>query len=211
REAAPNKNNPPPQVEEKKKILDSIARQIMECTNCGLHKTRRKAVPGAGSLSPLVLIVGEGPGASEDASGKPFVGRAGKYLDKWLSAVKLETEMIPLNRSANAFITNIVKCRPPQNRDPGTEEAVACFPYLEKQIEVLKPRSILTVGRIAAKLLTGSSSGIGSLRGQVYHYGKIPLVPTYHPSAVLRDPSLRRAVWQDLKLLKSVLEHHELR
>ena len=120
-------------------------------------------------------------------------------LDKWLAAISV-------SREKNAFIANIVKCRPPGNRDPQPEESEACFPYLERQIELVRPRSILAVGRIAAQRLIGSDIGIGKLRGKVYAWGGIPLIPTYHPSGVLRNPSLRGAVWEDLKRLRSLLD-----
>ncbi len=179
--------------------LEKIAREVNACRKCELAKTRIKPVPGEGVLDPLVMIIGEGPGGDEDRTGRPFVGRAGKYLDKWLNA-------IGLSREKNCFIGNIVKCRPPNNRDPKPEESNACLPYLLKQIEILQPKAILTVGRISSQILLGRTSGIGSLRGKVYYYMDIPLVPTYHPSGVLRNPSLRPYVWEDLKLLKSVIE-----
>jgi DNA polymerase len=178
-----------------------VAREVAACRRCGLHAGRRNAVPGEGAEKPLVLVVGEGPGADEDRTGRPFVGAAGKYLDKWLAAVEL-------SREANCFIANVVKCRPPGNRDPQPEEAAACRPFLERQIELLRPRAILTVGRIASRLLLGREDPIGALRGRAYEYQGVPLVPTFHPSAVLRDASLRRAVWEDLKRLKSILDTH---
>ena len=152
-----------------------------------------------GVESPDVLVVGEGPGADEDAQGLPFVGKAGQYLDKWLDAIQL-------SRHTNCFIGNMVKCRPPMNRDPQPDEIAACLPYLERQIALLKPRFILTVGRISSAVLTGQEAGIGRLRGRTYSFHGIPLIPTYHPSAVLRDPSLRRPVWDDLRRLKAELE-----
>ncbi len=183
----------------RKEELEKIAKEVSVCNKCGLGKTRTKPVPGEGVLNPAVMIIGEGPGADEDRTGRPFVGRAGKYLDKWLDA-------IGLSREKNCFIGNIVKCRPPNNRDPKPEESSACLPYLLKQIEILRPKAILTVGRISSQILLGRTSGIGSLRGKVYYYMDIPLIPTYHPSGVLRNPSLRPYVWEDLKLLKSVIE-----
>ena len=152
-----------------------------------------------GVESPDVMVVGEGPGADEDAQGLPFVGKAGQYLDKWLDAIQL-------SRHTNCFIGNVVKCRPPMNRDPQPDEIAACLPYLERQIALLKPRFILTVGRISSSVLTGQEAGIGRLRGRTYSFHGIPLIPTYHPSAVLRDPSLRRPVWDDLRRLKAELE-----
>jgi DNA polymerase len=199
-------HNPPPGFDE---TLDSrraeegdslkrIAAQVRACTACGLHQGRTHAVPGEGVSSPTVLVIGEGPGAAEDRSGRPFVGAAGRYLDKWLAA-------IDSGRETNAFIANIVKCRPPGNRDPLPEEQAACRPYLERQIVLLGPRVILTVGRIASQTLLQTGTPLGRLRGRVHTYREIPVVPTYHPSAVLRDQSLRKPVWEDLKRLMSVL------
>jgi DNA polymerase len=145
------------------------------------------------------MVVGEGPGAEEDRRGKPFVGRAGQYLDRWLAAVGLD-------RTSNCFIGNIVKCRPPGNRDPLPEESAACMPYLKEQIDILKPKAILTLGRIATQILCGRSEGIGKLRGEELDYLGIPVVPTYHPSAVLRNTDLRPAVWEDLKRLRALPE-----
>ena len=153
-----------------------------------------------GVSSPDVLVVGEGPGADEDISGLPFVGKAGQYLDKWLEA-------IGMSRHKDCFIANVVKCRPPENRDPRDDETEACLPYLRRQIEILRPRIILTVGRIAAITLIGEETSLGRLRGRTYRFNGIPLIPTYHPSGVLRDPSLRGPVWEDLKRLKAELEN----
>ena len=146
------------------------------------------------------MIVGEGPGGDEDIKGIPFVGAAGQYLDKWLSAINLD-------RHRDCFIGNIVKCRPPGNRDPEPDEIYKCLPYLERQIALLKPDIILTLGRISGRILTGEDSGIGRMRGRVYTYNGIPVIPTYHPSAVLRYPEkYKRAVWEDLKKLRSELD-----
>ncbi len=186
--------------------LSSIAGQIAGCRNCRLHRSRRKTVPGAGSPRPVVLVVGEAPGGEEDRTGEPFVGNAGRYLDKWLGAVKIGSDGVSLSRKANIYITNLLKCRPPGNRDPEPDELDACWGFLERQIALLRPKAILTVSRFAAQRLTGQSLGIGELRGKVYRYKSIALVPTYHPSAVLRNPSLRAPVWEDLKHLRSVID-----
>ena len=180
--------------------LEGVAREVAACQRCALHRGRRRTVPGEGVLNPRVLVVGEGPGAEEDATGRPFVGKAGQYLDRWLKAIDLD-------RKVNCFIANIVKCRPPGNRDPLPEESAACLPYLREQIAILRPAAILAVGRIAAQVLTGRAAGIGELRSRQYTFGDIPLVVTYHPSAVLRDPSLRAPVWEDLKRLNALLGH----
>lgn len=179
--------------------LEKIAAQIEKCSKCRLCQKRKNVVPGMGVMNPDVLVVGEGPGGDEDVQGLPFVGRAGQYLDKWLDA-------IGLSRSTNCFIGNVVKCRPPMNRDPQPDEIEACLPYLERQIAIIKPKFILTVGRISSAVLSGQEAGIGRLRGKTYSFKGIPLIPTYHPSAVLRDQDLRRPVWDDLRRLKSELE-----
>jgi uracil-DNA glycosylase family 4 len=183
--------------EERLHQLASIAARIHKCERCPLHQGRMKAVPGAGVLDPLVMVIGEAPGAEEDRRGIPFVGRAGRYLDKWLDAINV-------SRDQNAFIGNIVKCRPPGNRDPNPGESDACIRYLKEQIDVIRPVTILTVGRIASSILIGSSAGIGALRGTTYSYNGIPLIPTYHPAAVLRNPALRQPVWDDLKRLAAL-------
>ena len=178
--------------------IGEIAREVAGCKSCGLWETRKNTVPGIGVRRPVVLVVGEGPGAEEDRTGIPFVGPAGRYLDKWLAA-------IDLSRETNCYIGNVVKCRPPGNRDPEEDEVSSCIGYLERQVDELGPRAILTVGKIATQVLTGQSRGIGSMRGSTYSYRGIPLVPTYHPSAVLRDPDYRPRVWEDLKRLKDLL------
>ena len=179
--------------------LEKIASEIAKCKKCRLCEKRRNVVPGMGVLNPDVMVIGEGPGGDEDVQGLPFVGRAGQYLDKWLVAIGLD-------RSTNCYIGNVVKCRPPMNRDPQPDEIAACMPYLVRQIAILKPKFILTVGRISSAVLSGQEAGIGRLRGRTYSFKGIPLIPTYHPSAVLRDQDLRKPVWDDLKRLKAELE-----
>ncbi len=179
--------------------LADVAWKVNECTLCDLCKTRQHAVPGAGVMNPKVMVIGEAPGAQEDRTGEPFVGPAGKYLDAWMGALKLF-------RGRDLFIGNIVKCRPPENRDPLPDEKEACLPFLQRQIQIVKPKTILCVGRIAAQILTGESVGIGRLRTKQYKFEGIPMVVTYHPSAVLRNPQdYRKPVWEDLQqLLKLV-------
>jgi DNA polymerase len=179
--------------------LQTIAGKIAVCTRCGLHEHRHKTVPGTGCIKPAVLVIGEGPGADEDMQGEPFVGNAGRLLDKMLAS-------ICLSRQANCFITNVVKCRPPQNRDPRPEESDACISFLEAQIHLLKPMLILALGRIAAQNLLQTTDGIGHLRGKFHSYAGIPLLATYHPSALLRNETLKRPAWEDLKLFRSRLE-----
>jgi DNA polymerase len=184
--------------EERRRQLDAIAEQIRSCQACPLSMGRNNAVPGEGALDPMVMIVGEGPGYNEDQQGRPFVGKAGHYLDKWLEA-------IGITREDSAFIANIVKCRPPNNRDPKPEEIDVCSPYLIKQIALVRPRMIVTVGRISTRMLTGSTQGITRIHGTFFRYNGIPLVPTFHPSAVLRNPAYRRPVWEDLKKVRNWL------
>jgi DNA polymerase len=145
------------------------------------------------------MVIGEGPGAEEDRTGLPFVGPAGQLLDKMLGA-------IGLSREENCFIGNIVKCRPPMNRDPAPDEQAACLPFLDRQLALLRPRAILAVGRIPAQSLLGVKDGIGRLRGRAFEFRGVPLVATYHPSALLRDDGLKRPAWEDLKLLRSILD-----
>ena len=183
--------------------VDAIAADIGGCSVCALAPTRTNVVPGEGAPHPLVMVIGEGPGADEDRAGRPFVGKAGQLLDKMLAS-------IGLSRDKNCFIANMVKCRPPGNRDPEAGEIAACFPYLERQINLLKPKVILCAGRIAAQNLLKTSRGINALRGEFtsIKIGDtfIPVLPTFHPSALLRDESNKRPAWEDLKLLRSKLE-----
>ncbi|MBO4509570.1 MAG: uracil-DNA glycosylase [Spirochaetaceae bacterium] len=179
--------------------LENIARKIAVCKRCRLCEGRRNTVPGIGVPKPLVLVIGEGPGADEDASGEPFVGKAGQLLDKMLAAINL-------SRHTNCFIANIVKCRPPNNRDPMPNEAEACRSFLDAQISVLKPKMILTVGRIAVQNILNTTTGINKLRGQFFEYRDIPLLPTYHPSALLRNEEMKRPAWEDLKKFRARLE-----
>ena len=185
--------------------LETVAAEIRVCEACGLAATRTKTVPGEGAERPLVMVIGEGPGADEDAAGRPFVGRAGQLLDRMLGS-------IGLFRGKNCFIANMVKCRPPGNRDPGPEETAACRAYLERQIALLKPKLILCAGRVASQNLLKTSKGINALRGDFIEFKPsfesdvISVLPTFHPSAILRDESLKRPAWEDLKLLKSRLE-----
>jgi DNA polymerase len=178
--------------------LEAIAAEIRGCRHCRLCENRTRTVPGTGVVRPLVMVIGEGPGEEEDLQGKPFVGPAGKYLDKWL-------ESIGLSRGTNAYIANIVKCRPPGNRDPSPEESDACMPYLLRQVKAAGPKTILAVGRVAAQNLLRTGEGIGRLRGQPGTWRGLPFLATYHPSAVLRDPQLRRPVWEDLKTLQRLM------
>jgi DNA polymerase len=182
--------------------LEAVAADAGACTACGLAVTRKNTVPGEGAVNPLVMVIGEGPGADEDAAGRPFVGRAGQLLDKMLGSIGLV-------RGKNCYIANMVKCRPPGNRNPETVEISACYPFLERQIILLKPVIILCAGNVATQNILKTSRGITAMRGQFAEFKigelTIPVLPTYHPSALLRDESMKRPAWEDLKLLKSRL------
>ena len=178
--------------------LDKIAGEVAQCKKCRLCEKRKNIVPGMGVLNPDVLVVGEGPGGDEDLQGLPFVGKAGQLLDKMLAAISL-------SRSQNCYIANVVKCRPPHNRDPLPEEVSACISFLDAQISLLKPSMILLMGRVAAQSVLRTSQGINALRGNFSMYNGIPVMPTYHPSALLRDERLKAPAWQDLKAFKAKL------
>jgi len=179
-------------------LLSAIAEKAVLCSACALAAGRKQVVFGQGVSSPLVLVVGEGPGAEEDNQGLPFVGPSGKLLDRMLAS-------IGLSREENCYIANIVKCRPPENREPAPDERAACMPWLEEQIRLLAPKVILCAGRTAAQAMLSTSEGINRLRGRIHSRGGIPLVATYHPSALLRDESLKRPAWEDLKVLRELL------
>ncbi len=169
---------------------------VSQCTRCRLHESRSQTVFGVGSEDADWMIIGEAPGAEEDRRGEPFVGRAGKLLDEMLRAVGENRE--------TAFIANILKCRPPNNRDPKPEESNECRGYLERQIELVQPRIILAVGRIAAQLLLDTDTPVGRLRGRRHQLGDTPLVVTYHPAYLLRSPAQKRKAWDDLCLARRV-------
>ena len=184
--------------EDKTVSLNNLSEKIASCQRCVLAKTRTKTVPGCGVCNPLVLVIGEGPGFEEDRQGLPFVGPAGKLLDKMLFSIQL-------SRNVNVYIANIVKCRPPQNRNPYPEEADACSSFLQSQIAILKPKAILCAGSVAAQNLLKTSVGVTKLRGSFFDYSGIPAAVTFHPSALLRDPSLKALAWEDLKFFRHKL------
>jgi uracil-DNA glycosylase len=178
---------------------DALQAQVAGCTACDLHKTRTHTVFGVGNKRARWLIVGEAPGAEEDRQGEPFVGRAGHLLNEMLLAIGLKREQV--------YIANILKCRPPHNRDPRPEEVACCEPFLRRQVELLKPEIILAVGRIAAQNLLKTDTRIGALRGKRYTYADtdIPVVVTYHPAYLLRSPREKRKAWQDLLYAQKIL------
>lgn len=181
------------------KVWAELEQQVSSCTLCDLHKTRKNVVFGVGNKDADVLIVGEAPGATEDAQGKPFVGRAGLLLDAMLATIGLHRD--------DVFIANILKCRPPNNRDPLPREVKLCTPYLQQQIALIKPKIIMAVGRIAAHFLLDTNQSLGRLRGRVYSYGeqKIPLLVTYHPAYLLRSPREKAKAYQDLLRIQEIL------
>jgi len=175
-----------------------LRERVTACTRCALCNTRTQTVFGVGNQSAQWLIVGEAPGAEEDRQGEPFVGRAGQLLNSMLRAIGLPREQV--------YIANVLKCRPPGNRDPAAAEAAECLPYLEQQIALLKPKVMLAVGRIAAQNLLRTDITLGRLRQQVHTFGvsKVPLVVTYHPAYLLRTPGDKRKAWEDLKFAREV-------
>jgi DNA polymerase len=194
-------------VDKEADSLEKISTDVRACSACRLCETRTNAVPGEGASEPLVMVIGEAPGADEDTSGRPFVGRAGQLLDKMLASIQL-------SRESNCFIGNVIKCRPPGNRDPQPDERAACGNFLARQIQMLKPHFILCAGRIACQSLLDTIEPIGKLRGKRHDYEAgeriIPLYATYHPSALLRNENLKRPAWEDLKLLRSAIEANPL-
>ena len=182
---------------------EELRATVAACTLCQLHQHRTQTVFGVGNRDADWMIIGEAPGAEEDRRGEPFVGRAGKLLDEMLRAVGLDRNTV--------FITNILKCRPPNNRDPAVNEAAACRPYLERQIDMINPRLILAVGRIAAQQLLHSDSPVGRMRGRVHSLDnrQVPVVVTYHPAYLLRSPSQKRKVWADLCLARQTVEESQ--
>lgn len=177
---------------------DSVSGDVAGCVKCPLHQTRTNTVFGVGNRKAEWLVVGEAPGAEEDRQGEPFVGRAGGLLNSMLRGIGLARDQV--------FIANVLKCRPPNNRDPKPEEVEQCLPYLERQIELLQPKIMLAVGRIAAQNLLATDTPIGKLRGHVHRFGAagIPLVVTYHPAYLLRSPTEKRKAWEDLKFARWV-------
>ena len=175
-----------------------LERRVADCTRCDLHRTRTRTVFGVGDRQARWMVIGEAPGAEEDRRGEPFVGRAGRLLDEMLRAAGLSRDTV--------FITNILKCRPPNNRDPSEGEAAACRGHLERQIELLSPRLILAVGRIAAQQLLGTEAPLGRLRGRPHRLirAEIPVIVTYHPAYLLRSPKDKRKAWDDLCLARRI-------
>ena len=178
--------------------LQVLQTQAHACVNCRLHEGRTTVVFGEGNPNAEVMVVGEAPGQEEDKTGRPFVGQAGKLLDLLLMTAGFPRE--------NVYICNTLKCRPPNNRNPLPDELAACSNFLQGQIDVIKPRALIAVGKFAAQALLQSEESIGRMRGQVHRYRDIPMIVTYHPAYLLRTPSASRVAWQDFQLLRQVLD-----
>jgi DNA polymerase len=177
---------------------DRFAADVDACTACGLCRTRKRSVPGVGDIRANWLLVGEAPGAEEDARGEPFVGQAGRLLDNMLAALGLA-------RGANVYIANVLKCRPPNNRTPEPLEVAACRPYLDRQIALIEPKLVLALGKSAATTLLNVDATIASLRGRVHRYQGVPLVVTYHPAYLLRNLADKAKAWDDLLLARRTI------
>jgi uracil-DNA glycosylase family 4 len=178
--------------------LEAIAAEVAKCTKCPLYSTAKNPVPGEGNPNADLMCVGEAPGATEDETGRPFIGAAGQLLTKILAAIDLPREQV--------YICNVLKHRPPGNRNPMPQEVTACSPYLIRQIELIKPKVILALGTFAAQTLLDTKTSIGKLRGQVHRYYGVPLVVTYHPAALLRNPGWKRPTWEDVQLARRILD-----
>jgi uracil-DNA glycosylase family 4 len=178
--------------------IEDIAATVAKCTRCALYATAKNPVPGTGNPNADFMIVGEAPGANEDEQGVPFVGQAGQLLTKIIGAINLTRD--------DVFIANVLKHRPPGNRNPLPEEVQACSPYLVRQIELVRPKVILALGTFAAQTLLETKNTIGKLRGQIHRYYGVPLIVTYHPAALLRNPAWKRPTWEDVQLARRILD-----
>lgn len=179
---------------QKMESLESFKNSICECLKCELGYTRTNFVFGVGNPKADIVLVGEAPGEKEDLKGEPFVGRAGKLLDKILAAIKLSRE--------NVYICNVIKCRPPQNRDPLPKEVELCEPYLKTQLSLIKPKLIVALGRVAACTILRTKEPLKNLRNQTFNYEGIDLVVTYHPAALLRNPNFKIPAWEDFQMIR---------
>ena len=177
--------------------LTVLYQEVRTCQKCILSQGRTNAVPGEGPKDAEIMFIGEAPGFHEDRQGRPFVGAAGKYLEDLLATIDLDREEV--------YIANVIKCRPPGNRNPEPDEISACLPFLHRQIVAIKPRYICTLGAVAAQTLLDTQAPIGRLRGRFHAYRGIPLMPTYHPAYLLRNPEHKRDVWQDVQKLMAAL------
>jgi len=180
-----------------KGLLAELEQVALACEKCGLAKTRTQVVYGVGNPNADLMFVGEAPGRDEDLQGKPFVGRAGQLLTDIVKAMKLTRD--------DVYIANVIKCRPPENRNPEPDELEACRPWIRRQIEIIKPKVIVTLGRFALQSLTGKSYGVSAIRGQWLEYEGIKVMPTYHPAYLLRNPAAKKDVWSDMKKVMAEL------
>ena len=180
-------------------ILNSFYNEIKDCNKCSLSKSRTNLVFGTGNPNADIVIVGEAPGQNEDLEGKPFIGRGGQLLDKILAAINLSRE--------DVFILNVLKCRPPENRDPKSSEIDKCEPYLKKQLEIINPKLIIALGRISAMTLLKVKESLTNMRNKVHKYEGIDLIVTYHPAALLRNPNFKKPTWEDFKFIRDNYLH----
>jgi DNA polymerase len=178
--------------------LEAVAQLVAGCTKCGLCEGRTHTVPGEGPSDARLVVVGEGPGRVEDATGRPFVGPAGELLTKILAAIDLPRERV--------YICNVVKCRPPENRVPQFDEIAACLPYLHRQLELLRPKVILAMGSTAAQVLLDTKQSLGGLRNHIHRFRGIPVVVTYHPAALLRNPNWKKPTWDDVRIARRLVD-----
>lgn len=202
-EEKPVKQNPVIKIDDsfnKAATLEELNSLISGCMNCGLGETRKNFVFGVGNPNATAMMIGEAPGADEDAQGEPFVGRAGKLLNDIIKAINFKREEV--------YIANILKCRPPGNRNPSSSEMITCMPYLFKQIELINPKIILCLGKVAANGLLNNNESLSKMRGQVYDFKERKLMVTYHPAALLRNPNWKRGCWEDVQKFRKL--HDEL-
>lgn len=181
--------------------LQGLEEEILCCTRCPLAESRHKAVPGEGNIRTAILFVGEAPGRDEDIQGRPFVGRAGQLLTKIINAMKFQRDEV--------YITNIVKCRPPKNRNPQADEVACCKEYLMRQIDLIRPRVIVTLGKVAADFFITSKLGMTALRGEFHEFGDIKIMPTFHPAYLIRNEGnriIRKMVWEDMQKVMAYLD-----
>ncbi len=180
------------------KTLKELYEATKDCQKCRLGRTRKNYVFGEGNEHAKVMLIGEAPGADEDEQGRPFVGRSGELLNKILSAIKFSREEV--------YIANIIKSRPPNNRNPEPDEIQACLPYLIRQIELIRPKIILALGKVAANTLLGNSHTMNALRGKLHRWRNIDVIVTYHPAALLRNPNWKKLCWEDVQMLRRLYD-----
>lgn len=178
--------------------MEELRNYIEECKNCPLHENRTNVVFGAGNQEAELMFIGEAPGSEEDSQGEPFVGAAGKLLTKIINSIDLSRD--------DVYITNVVKCRPPENRNPKADEIEHCMPFLLRQLEIIEPEIICTLGAVATHALLDTDEGITKIRGEFYEFGKSKLIPTFHPAYLLRNQDAKRPVWEDMKKIREELK-----